>query len=214
MVAITSFDGPNRYLSNFFYATCVYEGVVYPTSEHAYQAAKFPADSPHREKIRVLPTPGETKKHAKAFKHLWSPDFHARKLDIMLAVLRSKFLLNTDLRTKLLSTVNPPVELIEGNTWGDCYWGVCGGHGENHLGKLLMRVREGLFLYQMAGIYPGDPDGSLSKEACRLLGMEYEPVKIVVSTPCTNCASTGRAKDGSRCQECGGSGEHYTEGMN
>ena len=32
--------------------------------------------------------------------------------------------------------------LIEGNTWGDTYWGVCDGVGENRLGKLLMEVRE------------------------------------------------------------------------
>lgn len=29
----------------------------------------------------------------------------------------------------------------EGNTWGDKFWGVCDGEGENHLGKLLMEVR-------------------------------------------------------------------------
>ena len=34
--------------------------------------------------------------------------------------------------------------LVEGNTWGDKYWGVCGGIGLNHLGKLLMQVRDEL----------------------------------------------------------------------
>jgi predicted NAD-dependent protein-ADP-ribosyltransferase YbiA (DUF1768 family) len=32
-------------------------------------------------------------------------------------------------------------ELVEGNTWGDKFWGVCDGEGENHLGKLLMKIR-------------------------------------------------------------------------
>jgi hypothetical protein len=32
--------------------------------------------------------------------------------------------------------------LIEGNTWGDTFWGVCNGVGENNLGKTLMNVRE------------------------------------------------------------------------
>ena len=32
-------------------------------------------------------------------------------------------------------------ELIEGNNWGDTFWGVCNGVGENHLGKLLMARR-------------------------------------------------------------------------
>lgn len=31
--------------------------------------------------------------------------------------------------------------LIEGNTWGDRFWGVCEGFGQNHLGHVLMRVR-------------------------------------------------------------------------
>jgi predicted NAD-dependent protein-ADP-ribosyltransferase YbiA (DUF1768 family) len=35
-------------------------------------------------------------------------------------------------------------ELIEGNDWGDTFWGVCGGKGNNFLGKLLMEVRKEL----------------------------------------------------------------------
>ena len=33
-------------------------------------------------------------------------------------------------------------ELIEGNWWGDTFWGVFNGAGQNHLGRLLMEVRE------------------------------------------------------------------------
>jgi hypothetical protein len=35
-------------------------------------------------------------------------------------------------------------ELIEGNFWGDVFWGVCNGVGKNHLGKILMEVRSEL----------------------------------------------------------------------
>lgn len=31
--------------------------------------------------------------------------------------------------------------LIEKNTWGDTYFGVCNGVGENNLGKDLMSIR-------------------------------------------------------------------------
>ncbi|QHJ75281.1 hypothetical protein DELTA_88 [Brevundimonas phage vB_BsubS-Delta] len=179
---VTSFSGPWRWLSNFYPCVCVYEGDVYPSSEHAYQAAKFPKGHEARKTIAAMPTPGGTKKFAKTFKHAQSKDFHERKQQVMLDVLRSKFLMNRDLQDKLLATCNPEVELIEGNTWGDCYWGVCGGHGENHLGKLLMRVRGGLFLWQMAGIYPGDVTGELNAEACKLLGLPApEPVEITVT---------------------------------
>lgn len=47
-----------------------------------------------------------------------------------------------ELRTKLLSTGD--LEIIEGNHWGDTFWGVCNGTGENHLGRILMQVREDL----------------------------------------------------------------------
>lgn len=46
------------------------------------------------------------------------------------------------LRSQLLSTGT--AELVEGNWWNDRYWGVCNGRGENHLGKILMRIREEL----------------------------------------------------------------------
>src|SRR6185369_8674281 len=37
---ILEFQGDNRFLSNFFPAEVIYEGITYPTAEHAYQAAK------------------------------------------------------------------------------------------------------------------------------------------------------------------------------
>ena len=49
---------------------------------------------------------------------------------------------NDDLADCLVDTGDQP--LIEGNTWGDRFWGVCGGTGMNHLGRLLMEVREEL----------------------------------------------------------------------
>lgn len=42
--------------------------------------------------------------------------------------------------SKLIATGDS--QLIEGNTWGDTYWGVCRGKGQNKLGKLLMKVRD------------------------------------------------------------------------
>lgn len=56
----------------------------------------------------------------------------------MYGLLIEKFY-DPDLNAKLQETGD--AELIEGNYWGDRFWGVCDGVGENHLGKLLMRVR-------------------------------------------------------------------------
>lgn len=66
------------------------------------------------------------------------------RLDIMNRLLLQKFS-DLDLQAKLLATGNE--ELVEGNWWHDQFWGDCtcvrhSGPGENHLGKLLMHVRE------------------------------------------------------------------------
>jgi predicted NAD-dependent protein-ADP-ribosyltransferase YbiA (DUF1768 family) len=61
------------------------------------------------------------------------------KLTVMETCVRYKFSQNTDLRAELIATGDAYLE--EGNSWNDRYWGVCDGQGENHLGKILMKVR-------------------------------------------------------------------------
>lgn len=132
---ITSFNGSFRFLSNFWPAKTTYEGVEYPTSEHAYQAAKVVGDVA-KKVILSAATPGIAKRMSRSF--TMRPDWDAVKLGVMEACLRSKFEDDT-LRRALLATGDS--QIIEGNTWNDTYWGVCRGVGENHLGKLLMKLR-------------------------------------------------------------------------
>lgn len=66
-------------------------------------------------------------------------DWDEVKLAIMQDVVRLKFTQNPDLMKRLRATSG---ELIEGNTWGDTYWGICHKIGENHLGKILMALRD------------------------------------------------------------------------
>ena len=68
-------------------------------------------------------------------------DWEDIKLQVMEKALRLKFQ-NPDLRKKLITTGDE--ELVEGNPWGDRYWGVCNGSGKNKLGKLLMKIRKEL----------------------------------------------------------------------
>jgi predicted NAD-dependent protein-ADP-ribosyltransferase YbiA (DUF1768 family) len=56
----------------------------------------------------------------------------------MRQVLVRKFS-HPELRAALLSTGD--ALLVEGNHWGDIFWGVCRGEGENWLGRLLMALR-------------------------------------------------------------------------
>ena len=66
-------------------------------------------------------------------------DWEVIKVDMMFNLVYDKFSKNPYLRDLLLLTKD--FELEEGNNWGDTFWGVCDGVGENHLGKILMDVR-------------------------------------------------------------------------
>jgi len=58
---------------------------------------------------------------------------------VMLDLTRKKYAL-PEYRARLLATQQ--CEIIEGNTWGDQFWGVSRGKGQNKLGRILMQVRE------------------------------------------------------------------------
>jgi N-glycosidase YbiA len=137
---ITDFSGPNGFLSNFSPSPIMADGHSYPTVEHAFQAAKT-RDKLWRETIRLAPTPNDAKKLGR--KCPIREDWDEIKIDVMEHLLRLKFRAPA-LRARLLETGDE--FLIEGNTWGDRYWGaqllVTGWEGQNHLGLLLMKLRE------------------------------------------------------------------------
>jgi len=135
--AVQKFDGYHRFLSNFWYVTVSFEGVAYPSVEHAYQAAKT-ADPASRVPFQSASLSAKDAKAA-GREIAMRGDWDEMKLGIMETLLRAKFE-HLELRRKLLATA--PAELIEGNWWGDRYWGVCQGVGENHLGRLLMKIRD------------------------------------------------------------------------
>lgn len=133
---IDRFDGTKyKFLSNFHMFPIVYEGIKYPSTEHAYQAAKT-VNPKLKQLIAQYKTPAEAKKAGQQV--AMRPDWNDVRLQIMEDVLLLKFA-DAKLRDKLLATEDE--ELVEGNTWGDKYWGQVDGVGENHLGKLLMKLR-------------------------------------------------------------------------
>ena len=121
MPKITKFSGDYSFLSNFHHSQVEFEGDIYPTVEHAFQAAKA-TDPVVRMVVKSARTPGEAKKIGR--KVILRPDWEDMKVETMLNLLRSKFSDST-LSRKLLDTGNS--ELIEGNPWGDRFWGVSGG---------------------------------------------------------------------------------------
>lgn len=138
-MTIDSFRGEYRFLSNFEPSAVALDGWEYPTVEHAYQAAKT-LNLDERTEIRDAPSPGKAKVLGRLA--TMRPDFETTKVAIMSDLVRQKFERHQELRAKLLATEDH--HLIEGNTWGDKYWGVCNGRGLNYLGRVLMSVREAL----------------------------------------------------------------------
>ena len=138
--AVQEFQGDYRFLSNFWPADVMYQGVLYRSAENAYQAAKC-ADPADRVRFMGV-APAEAKRMGKTVR--LRPGWDAVKDGIMKEIVLDKFTRNPDLRRKLVATGG--MALREGNAWGDRYWGVdlSTGEGENRLGRILMDVREGI----------------------------------------------------------------------
>lgn len=138
MNKIDEFKGKYFFLSNFYNAPVMYEGLMYKNNEGAFQSAKV-LDMERRKQFCEL-DPSTAKKKGRNVK--LRNDWEKVKDGIMEEIVRDKFTRNEDLRKKLLETGN--AILIEGNTWSDRYWGVCRDKGKNKLGKILMKIREEL----------------------------------------------------------------------
>ncbi len=151
---IGKFDGDNFFLSNFYEAPMVFSGpsyldgveLTFQTGEAAFQAAKVwsMTNSTETEKMDYLksvadaPTPNKAKYAGRAVT-IDLEHWETIKVKCMREVVFQKFQQHSDLRIKLMQTGH--ALLVEGNTWGDKFWGRCEGKGFNILGGILMEVR-------------------------------------------------------------------------
>lgn len=144
-MSITSFRGNYHFLSNFSpYKIIItdtkssYKG-TWKTAEHLFQAMKT-QDASYINAIYNTDNPKDAKKLGREapLRSNWNDV----KDDVMYFVVKEKFTQNLDIQKKLIETGDE--ELVEGNWWGDTYWGVCNGKGLNKLGKILMQVRSKL----------------------------------------------------------------------
>ena len=136
---IKEFQGQYRFLSNFWYVNVVLDEHTYPSVEHAYVAAKTLSHGERFCLMNPAMKPGEAKQIGRRL--TLRDDWEQVKLEVMEDLVRQKFSMSP-LKEMLLMTGQQ--ELIEGNRWGDTFWGVCNGKGQNHLGKILMKVRSEL----------------------------------------------------------------------
>jgi ribA/ribD-fused uncharacterized protein len=149
MHKISQFRDQYAFLSNFHRHPFLYRDIEFPTAEHAFVMEKD--GNLHRfilqcQGLRLKPftlqdylklLPGQAKKFGRhiVLRENWD---HIRTIK-MLDILIAKFAVE-NLKMKLLQTGTAYLE--EGNAWGDTFWGVCNGRGKNHLGKLLIKVRD------------------------------------------------------------------------
>ncbi|MFA7407869.1 MAG: NADAR family protein [Anaerolineaceae bacterium] len=145
MDVINSFSGEYRFLSNFYPSPMVVDDLQFPAVEHAY--VYYKTVDPEWQNLvyegiqQVGYSAGEIKKIGR--KVPLREDWNQVRVPIMRKLVSSKFEQNLDLMEKLQAT--KPKRLIEGNRWGDTFWGECPlGTGKNMLGKILMEVRDGI----------------------------------------------------------------------
>ena len=142
---ITSFTDKYRFLSNFYVCPVMieYKGHKWATAEQAYQAAKL-----KDEDMSFMNQMDQNKITASQAKRLGKEidirdDWSYIRTNVMTIIVADKFDKNEDLMEMLQETKGQ--ELIEGNTWGDTFWGQCPiGNGRNELGKILMNVRDSI----------------------------------------------------------------------
>jgi ribA/ribD-fused uncharacterized protein len=158
---ITEFRGPYWFLSSFsacpvlFQAHCMNRPVTWPSAEHAFQADK----AKNEDTARIIWHAGNAREAKRFGRSLeLRPGWEASKKITMMTVQFSKFTQNHDLGDRLVRTGDEP--LVEGNDWGDDYWGACapgrgrlaaagqlpvwaaGLVGYNYLGRFLMTIRD------------------------------------------------------------------------
>lgn len=137
---VCGFFGLFRFLSNFFLVPngIQFEGLTYPSVEHAYQAAKWPENK--REEFTKCSS-GQAKRLGKKAPNFDKAEWEKNKVKLMTHLVFQKFAYNQDLKEMLLATGDAKLE--EWNSWGDEFWG-CNedGEGENKLGQILMGVRD------------------------------------------------------------------------
>lgn len=118
---INNFTKEYFFLSNFYNCYLTYEGIIYCSTEAAFQASKT-LDVAERELIARM-SPSDAKRAGR--KLTLRSDWESVKDKVMYEVCLAKFTQNDSLRLKERLLATGDEELVEGNTWHDNCWGDC-----------------------------------------------------------------------------------------
>lgn len=135
-MSIEEFRGEHAYLSNFYVHPLRVGKIRYHSVEQYFQSRKC-ARQDDWEAVMATSFPAQAKRVGR---HVdLREDWEEVKLYVMRKALTCKFREDNPLGSRLIDTGHHV--LVEGNTWGDEYWGVSDGVGKNWLGFLLMARR-------------------------------------------------------------------------
>jgi ribA/ribD-fused uncharacterized protein len=135
------FYTPEFYVLNNFSAHAIeFRGKLYPTSEHAYQAAKC-TDSQGQEAIRNARSPLQAKVLAsETYRAAKDPSWGSKKVAVLEEILRAKLAQHPEAQEALRKSGH---EYIVEDSPTDYFWGEgADGSGQNMLGKLWMKIRD------------------------------------------------------------------------
>jgi ribA/ribD-fused uncharacterized protein len=136
------FYTPEFYVFNNFSAHAIeFRGKLYPTCEHAYQAAKCTDNPQGQETIRSARSPLEAKRLAnETYKAARDRDWGNKKVAVVEEILRAKLAQHQEARDALRES---GTEDIVEDSPTDYFWGEgADGSGQNMLGKLWMKIRD------------------------------------------------------------------------
>jgi N-glycosidase YbiA len=146
-----NFYTPDFFVFNNFSAHAIeYEGELYPTSEHAYQAAKC-TDSSGRKAIRDARSPLQAKTLSNGtYRGARDPDWDQKKVAVLQEILRAKIAQHPEAREALHASGRE--DIVEDSPT-DYFWGEgADGTGLNMLGKLWMKLRDELAVSETGAV--------------------------------------------------------------
>jgi N-glycosidase YbiA len=133
---------PYGCFSNFSPHGIKIKGTFWSTVEHYYQAQKFvgTVDEVVIPLIYAAETPEKAAALGRCSTRKLRSDWDVVKTQVMQSAVLVKFLTHADIRKVLLTTDD---QLLVEDSPNDYFWG-CGAEktGQNHLGKVLMSVRQ------------------------------------------------------------------------
>ena len=126
---------------NFSSFQVEYEGFIFPTAEHAYQAMKFIKTNPEIfNKIKTAKSAHDAQKLTIENKDKVDLEWDKNKIAIMKSILKNKVNQHAYVLKKLLQSGER--EIIE-DSWRDSEWGWGKNKdGQNNLGKIWMELRD------------------------------------------------------------------------